>query len=231
MKPSVAAVREEFDRLSAFEGGDSFEHGRHYYPRLLGHLPPRTGDVAEVGCGAGSLTALLAARARSVLAIDLSPAMLARARERCAAMPHVRFAELDADAWQPEPGSLDAIVSVATLHHLDGAAVLPRWRAALRPGGRLVLMDVLRRPGVRHLPANGAAYLISGWRRWRRSGSLLRDARLRAAWAEHERFDELLTPEEAREHAARWLPGATFRAHLFWRYSVVWESPLAGLAR
>ena len=219
-----AALQSEFDRLAAFEGLGDLGHSDHYLPWLLGQLPRPLGQVVEVGCGSGMLTALLAPAADRLLALDLSPAMLRLARERCARWPNVTFEQTDANAWEPAPRSLDAIVSVATLHHLESEVVLPRWAAALRPGGMLLILDVVTRPGVRNLPVNAVAMLCSVWLRWRRTGRPLADRRVRAAWAAHERFDRLPTLAEARGQARAWLPGARIRHHLPWRYSIRWQS-------
>ena len=222
-----AALRSEFDRLAAFEGLPDLSHSDHYIPWLLGQLPRPLGQVAEVGCGSGTLTASLAPAAGHLLAIDLSPAMVRLARERCARWPNVTFEQADANAWAPAPRSLDAIVSVATLHHLEPRVVLPRWAAALRPGGMLLVLDVLNRPGLLNLPVNAVATLRSAWLRWRRTGRPLADRRVRAAWAEHERFDRLPTLAEARRQARARLPGARIRHHLLWRYSIRWEGGVA----
>ena len=162
----AAAIESEFDRLAAIEAFATFSHTDVYFPWLLEQLPRRVMSLAEVGCGSGALTALLAPIANRILAIDLSPAMLQLARTRCARWTQVAFEQVDANRWDPEPRSLDAIVSVATLHHLDPGVVLPRWVAALRPGGILVVLDVLERTGLSHLPVNTLAALSSRWLRW-----------------------------------------------------------------
>jgi SAM-dependent methyltransferase len=61
---------------------------------------PITGDVLELACGSGHWTRLLAARARSVTAIDAAPEMLAAARQRAKDLP-VEFLQADVFAWQP----------------------------------------------------------------------------------------------------------------------------------
>jgi len=222
---NVAATRAEFDRLAALESIGALRHSEDSFGWLLARLPARVERIAEVGCGAGTLTTLLARRASHVLAIDLSPEMLRLARERCELNRNVSFEEADADEWSPAAGAFDAVVSVATLHHLHAERVLPRWAAALRPGGVLLVVDVLDRPGIAHLAVNAVAAAWSGWRRWRRTGSPFADARVRAAWAAHERFDRLPTIGDARRSAEALLPGARVRHHLLWRYSIEWRAP------
>lgn len=61
---------------------------------------PITGDVLELACGTGQWTPRLAARARSVTAIDAAAEMLSLARAHTAS-PNVRFVEADLFEWKP----------------------------------------------------------------------------------------------------------------------------------
>ncbi|MEO8562801.1 MAG: class I SAM-dependent methyltransferase [bacterium] len=105
--------------------------------------------VLEVGCGTGRLTLPLARAGHEVTGIDLSPAMLARAREKLAAEPpeiRARVTLLETDARRMElsttPAFDLAIVPFRVMQHLgaieDQLEVLARVRERLRPGGRLV---------------------------------------------------------------------------------------------
>ena len=100
----AAAIESEFDRLAAIEAFATFSHTDVYFPWLLEQLPRRVMSLAEVGCGSGALTALLAPIANRILAIDLSPAMLQLARTRYARWTQVAFEQVDANRWDPEPG-------------------------------------------------------------------------------------------------------------------------------
>jgi SAM-dependent methyltransferase len=105
--------------------------------------------VLEVGCGTGRLTLPLARAGHEVTGIDLSPAMLARARAKLAEEPadvRARVTLLEMDARRMElPGSpaFDlVVVPFRVMQHLiaieDQLDVLTRVRECLRPGGRLV---------------------------------------------------------------------------------------------
>lgn len=92
--------------------------------------------VIDLGCGTGTSTRLLAARwpEAEILGTDSSPEMIAAAREEGDGL---RYEVLDAASWRPaEP--FDVVFSNAMLQWLPGHLdVLPRWLAALTPGGRL----------------------------------------------------------------------------------------------
>ncbi|MGW3488648.1 methyltransferase domain-containing protein [Streptomyces sp. NPDC001054] len=109
--------------------------------RLTAWLPAAPADVLDLGCGTGSL-ALLAARAgHRVTASDRSAAMLAEARAKLAGTG-TRLVRADAAHPPFAPRSFDVVL----VRHLlwlfaDPAAVLRRWCALLRPGGRLVLVE------------------------------------------------------------------------------------------
>jgi SAM-dependent methyltransferase len=110
--------------------------------RALDNFAP-TGDVLEFACGTGLWTRHLARHARSVLAVDASPAVidLNRARNLGA---HVRYRQEDIFAWSPPPSAFDVVFFSYWLSHVPEDLFAPFWRkvaTALRPGGRAFLID------------------------------------------------------------------------------------------
>lgn len=98
-------------------------------------------DVLEVGCGTGSTALRLAPFTRSLLATDLSPQMIAIARQRLAAQPapQLSFAVADAEGDAQGAGVYHAVLAFNVLHlmtDLDGA--LRQLVQSLRPGGLLI---------------------------------------------------------------------------------------------
>jgi ubiquinone/menaquinone biosynthesis C-methylase UbiE len=151
-----AAIVERYDRIA---GLITFFEWLLFLPRGLrkeavSRLSLRPGDkVLEVGCGTGRNFPYLSeavGKAGRVYGVDLSPGMLRKARALCA---RNGFANIDltqgdaADFTAPLP--LDAVffsLSYNTMpHHLT---VLRRAWNALRPGGRLVIMDAKLPPGL-----------------------------------------------------------------------------------
>jgi trans-aconitate 2-methyltransferase len=99
--------------------------------RVAADAPAR---VADLGCGPGNSTSLLAARwpGAAIVAIDNSPEMLAEAR---AAKIPARFIEADVSAWSPD-APYDVIYSNATLQWVpDHAILLPRLMSFVNEGG------------------------------------------------------------------------------------------------
>jgi trans-aconitate 2-methyltransferase len=95
-------------------------------------------SVLDAGCGSGRVTAELAKRlpGGSILAVDASEAMIAKARERLGAAADYLVADLS-ELKLERP--VELIFSTATLHWiLDHDALFRRLREALLPNGRLV---------------------------------------------------------------------------------------------
>ena len=111
----------------------------------------------DVGCSIGVLTALLAERCDALLAVDVAGRAVSRARERLAALPHVRVERRTLPEDLPA-GPFDLIVCSEVLYYwsrdlLLGA--LPALTAALAPGGSL--LAVHWRPPTRTYPLRGDA--------------------------------------------------------------------------
>lgn len=95
--------------------------------------------VLDAGCGTGKVTAALLARLPrgEVIALDGSPSMIARARER---LGNDRAAFVVADLQQPLPLAepVDAVLSTATFHWvLDHDALFRNLAGVMRPGAQL----------------------------------------------------------------------------------------------
>jgi ubiquinone/menaquinone biosynthesis C-methylase UbiE len=127
-------------------------------------------DVLELGCGTGKNTIWLAERARSVIGLDLSEGMLARARARVPAT-HVRFFQHDVRAPWPVPeASMDVVLGNLVLEHVpELAPVYAETARVLRPGGQLWLCELhperQRRGGQAHFTdsATGATIHVSAF--------------------------------------------------------------------
>jgi trans-aconitate 2-methyltransferase len=135
-------------------------------PELPGSAPPR---IADLGCGPGNVTVLLAGRwpTAHITGYDNSPEMLDKAVVDHAgpteAGGRVDFAHADARTWTPgEP--YDLIVSNATLQWVPGHAErFAGWVAGLRPGGTFAFQV----PGNFSAPSHRLMRDLAGSARWR----------------------------------------------------------------
>lgn len=126
---------------------------------LLAQVPPRPfRRIADLGCGPGNSTELLAERfpEAAVLGVDASPDMLRQARER---LPRVGFVQADLSAWAP-PAGTDLLFANAVFQWVpDHLAVLRRLVEALPAGGVLAVQmpDNLDAPSHRLMRDTAAA--------------------------------------------------------------------------
>ncbi len=106
-------------------------------------------DVVDLGAGSGFVALAIAPRVKSVIAIDLSEEMLAILNlESSAASLSDKIGCMKADLATIDlpPNSVDVVVSCYALHHLNDASkrlLLKRIRAWIRPGGRIVIADMM----------------------------------------------------------------------------------------
>ncbi|KPH98895.1 Methyltransferase type 11 [Actinobacteria bacterium OK074] len=130
--------------------------------RLRAWLPDRPGDVLDLGCGTGSLALLAAEAGHRVTGVDLSPAMIDRARAKLAGRDAVF---LSGDAAAPPVGEqlFDTVLVRHVLWALpDPGRVLRHWRGLLRPGGRFVLVEgVWGQASPVGIPADRLAALLA----------------------------------------------------------------------
>lgn len=100
-------------------------------------------DVLEIGCGTGKNTEWLAQHASTVVGLDLSPEMLARARTRVT-NPHVTFIEHDIQGtWPVANESVNAVVGNLVLEHVSNIRIIfHEAQRVLRPNGTLFLCEL-----------------------------------------------------------------------------------------
>lgn len=223
-----AAARREFDREAAQYDRTARASMPGYldlHRALVGgipFLPTRSFRVLELGVGTGTLTGLILSRypQAQVTGVDLSPRMIARAREKL--RPYKDRIELlagDIAAFEERP--YDAVVSALAIHHLSDAAkwrLFQRVRRNLSRGGYFGDADD-------HLPEDPLfdtryAQLASEMRP--RGGGPTAWTSPQQVWHDHERFDHpstLAAEVDALERAGFAHVGVPWR---FFGQAVVW---------
>jgi len=100
--------------------------------------------VGDLGTGTGQVAASLAPFVRRVVAVDASGPMLDAARARLAPLGNVELRRGELEALPIEDGTLDAAVLSLALHLApEPARVLAEAARVLRPGGRLLIVDMM----------------------------------------------------------------------------------------
>ena len=151
-----------------------------------------SGTVLDVACGPGVVTAALAGKAQAVTAFDATPAMLEKARKRCAeaGLQNVQFKQGNAESLPFDSGAFDGFVTRVAIHHFpDPKRVLKEIFRVLRPGG-VLFARTASSIGIE------AQLVSTGPRRWRSPDGVERflvDEPMLTAWAGHQ-GGELLDP-------------------------------------
>ncbi|MBV9655156.1 MAG: class I SAM-dependent methyltransferase [Acetobacteraceae bacterium] len=158
---AIAAVRTAFDRavaaspeasVAAYSLGDG-DLLRQATGEIvcwldgLGVLRPDT-DMLDFGCGIGRIAAAVAPHVRSVLGLDLSPAMIGTARRR-AALPNLRFATTAGADLADQPDARFALIlAVDSFPYLFGAGRdcaqrhMADFARIVRPGGAITILNL-----------------------------------------------------------------------------------------
>ena len=145
-----------------FTGSD---YERQKYDATIAALKGRRFAAGfEVGCSIGVLTARLARQCAQLLAIDIAPAALAQAEQRCAALRNIRFECRRVPEEWPE-GRFDLIVLSEVLYFFtpaDIARVAAKSCAAIAPGGIVLLVNYTGETPEPCTGAAAAAHFIAG---------------------------------------------------------------------
>jgi ubiquinone/menaquinone biosynthesis C-methylase UbiE len=114
------------------------------FTSALGHAG--RGDLLDVACGPGVVTAAIAPGAAWVVAFDATVEMLDKARARCAkaGLSNVGFERGNAESLPFADARFDGVVTRLAIHHFaDPQRALGEMFRVLRPGGVAVIVDVV----------------------------------------------------------------------------------------
>jgi len=139
--------RENFEHVGPdTRDGRQLVPGRSWaaWSRALGLLLPAL-EVADLGCGEGYLTVETARWARQVTAVDRSTAVLARAKALAARkkLSNITWKKGELEHVPIDTGSIDVALLSQALHHAaDPEGALAEASRVLKPGGRLLILDL-----------------------------------------------------------------------------------------
>jgi len=220
----MSSVEADFDRLARLDE-EGWTANNHYHNSLLKHVPSNCGNALEIGCGTGAFARDLARVCTRVTALDLSSEMIRIARARSAQFGNLEFQLADAMTWNFPHSHFDFVCSIATLHHLQQRQLFVKMRETLKPGGVLVVLDLVQSNNLFERMLDGVALGVSASLRLIHNGRLQPPAQVRKAWEQHGKHDSYSTIRQMRALAEEILPGATVRRCLLWRYSLVYRKP------
>jgi len=220
----MSSVEADFDRLALLDEG-GWTTNNHYHNFLLKHVPPNCENALEIGCGTGAFARQLAERCMHVTALDLSAEMIRVARSRSVKVDNLQFNVADAMTWNFAHSHFDFVCSIATLHHLDQRELLIKIRHSLKPGGVLVLLDLVKSNSLVELALDVIALGLGPSLRLIHNGRLQPPAAVRKAWEQHGQHDHYSTFNQMQTLAHEILPDSSLKRHLLWRYSLLYQKP------
>ena len=157
--------------------------GRRYELEALLSLLDSGWVVGDLGCGTGSFAGALAPFVRRVIAVDASEPMLEAARARLAPYANVELRQGELELLPLSEDELDVAALLLVLPYVpDPGRVLGEAARALRPGGRLVVLDLQPHertewePTMGHLWRGFSQGQLLGWM----NGAGLRESRYTA---------------------------------------------------
>jgi SAM-dependent methyltransferase len=218
----MSSVEADFDRLALLDD-EGWTANNHYHSSLLKFVPESCEEALEIGCGTGAFARELARRCRRVVALDLSAEMIRVARSRSTQFDNLEFELADAMTWGFPQSHFDFICSIATLHHLEQRELFVKMRDALKPGGVLVVLDLVESNGLVERMLDVIALGVSGGLRLMHNGRLKPPPEVRKAWEQHGKHDHYLTITQMRTLADEILPGSSVNRCLLWRYALVYR--------
>jgi len=148
------ALRRRQDKMRAYFDELAGKFGRNYVPgrswqglaeTLLTLMPPMV--IADLGAGEGTFSQLLARRSKKVIAVDNSDKMIEYGRELASkhGVKNLEYRKGDLEAVPIKDATIDLAFFSQALHHAQHPkqAVAEAMRI-LKPGGRIVVLDLLR---------------------------------------------------------------------------------------
>jgi SAM-dependent methyltransferase len=203
------------------EHTEPWSNNLHYQSVILSSVPAGCERALDVGCGLGALTRRLRSLVPHVTGIDKDQRSIECARAHPDAGDIVYLHD-DFLTSQLSPESVDLITAVASLHHMDAVAALERMRDLLRPGGVLVVVGLAKGGSPADLVLIVPALI--GTRLHRLAAH--RHATPPGTYSSPICWPPPVSYSDMRRLAQRLLPGARYRRHLYWRYSLTWSKPL-----
>lgn len=191
-----------------------WNHNAAYYD-WISRETASCASVLDVGCGDGALSAYLDDGRKTVTGIDPDEGCIQTAQAR--SCENAEF--LCADFMTcPFDRTFDAVVFVASLHHMEMPSAVRKAKALLNPGGKLLIVGLAK-------PSSVLDYIVEALRVF----PCAVISRLKHMKTSEEQSIPVSyvfpAMNEVRETARELLPGAKLRNGLYYRYLLKWEAP------
>lgn len=134
--------------------------GPHFHLAALAAFLDETWTVGDLGCGTGQVLELLAPFVAKVIGVDESAAMVEEAAGRMSGRGNVEIVHGDLESLPLEDMCLDAVTMMLVLHHQPHPdRALEEGCRVLRPGGRLLVVDMVPHDREEYRQSMGHAWM------------------------------------------------------------------------
>jgi len=151
-------------------------YGSAFTKSALASLVPAEWTIADLGCGAGTLTEDLARSAGKVIGLDDSPAMLKAAKKRCRTLSNVELLQGSVVDCPIADATCDAALMLIVLSYVETPSdAMAQASRILKPGGKLVVVDLLvhdREDFRREMGQEHTGFSPSEVKRWLKQAGL-----------------------------------------------------------
>lgn len=113
---------------------------------LNAHLPDGKIDLLDIGCGNGALLYALRERLATGVGVDESAKIIERAKIKNAESAHISFKKIDGPVLPFPDNSFDVVTSLMSFRYLDWDPLLAEIKRVTRPGGKLLIVDMVTVP-------------------------------------------------------------------------------------
>lgn len=192
-----------------------WNHNTAYHKWIISKVKGKN-KVLDVGCGDGLLVYRLASVCNQVIGIDLHSPSVEKAKQRLHNFKNASVMEIGFEEFKGEPNSFDAIIFVASLHHMDLDFCINKSIELLKPNGQLLIV------GLAHPYTIFDKIIEIGRVLPAKIGDLFHDVKGDvgapiADWKE--------SLQDIRNIAKNKLPNAKIKQALYYRYLLSWIKP------
>lgn len=190
-----------------------WNHNSAYYPWIKTTVTDCK-SILDVGCGEGSLVRFLDDGKKEITGIDIDASCIERA-ESADKSDKVKYICCDFEDYSSEK-QFDAIIFVASIHHMDMASAVKKAKAMISPGGKLVIVGLSKPSTVLDLIIEVGRIIPSKIVSRKHKMESSEDINVPVSYV-------LPKMNEVRDIVREQLPGAKIRYGLHYRYLLEWE--------
>lgn len=222
MNTYVDKITSDFNKIALLQDPE-WNHNKHYHKFIERNLPVNCKRLLEIGCGKGDLCRQLSPKVEDIVGIDIAENMIEIANERTQQNKGIVFRKVNYLDKELEEDYYDCIVSVATLHHIDFEQFAAKVKKELKPGGRLLIVDLYQEETIYETFLDFVASPVSKFYKRLYNSEIKSSKQADQIWQEHGESDEYLTIAALKKLVKKHFPEGKLRRRLLWRYTLLWE--------